>query len=113
LPSCVSGLKTTGEQRACVDAFRREPWVLPVDVHETTKDVIVTSSIRLADPRRLTVSILGNRLTIRGERQKEDAYLDEDCNGYDREYSALQRTALPPGGVAAKDLQATYRNGVV
>jgi HSP20 family protein len=94
-------------------SFHEKELFSPVDVHETKKNVVITSSIPLDNPKKLAISLFGDRLTIRGERKSEDEFFDKDCYSMNKVYSVFQRTVLLPTEVIAKDIKATYNEGVV
>jgi len=47
-------------------------WLPAVDVHETKKDVVVILDLPAINPKEVSISIVDDRLTIKGERKKEE-----------------------------------------
>ena len=44
-------------------------WVPPIDVEETKKDIVVIMDIPAIDPKEVSISIIEDRVTIKGERK--------------------------------------------
>jgi HSP20 family protein len=88
-------------------------WIPAVDVHETKKDVIVTIDLPAIDPKEVSISIMEDRLTVRGERKKEEEVKEEDCYRMERTYGSFQRTIQLPSEVIGDKAKATYKDGVL
>jgi HSP20 family protein len=110
------------------DSFLRQPffgaegegeWDLPLawapalDVADNEKEVTVRAEVPGVDPKELNISVLGNTLTLSGEKKestekREGAY-------YHRETQAgsFRRSVPLPAGVDAEKVKAEYANGVL
>jgi HSP20 family protein len=88
-------------------------WVPALDVRETNKDVVVTMDIPAVNPKDVTISIVDDKLTIRGERRKEEEVREENMFRSERIYGSFQRTVQLPSEVVANQAKATYKDGVL
>jgi HSP20 family protein len=65
------------------------------------------------DPQKVDLSVVGNQLTVKGERSAPAEIKDE--NWYVREfrYGQFERTFSLPEGVETDKINATFNNGVL
>ncbi len=61
----------------------------------------------------LEISILGNQLTIKGERKKEEEVKEKGYYYSERSYGALSRTVEIPKEVQADKVRATFKDGIL
>jgi HSP20 family protein len=92
---------------------REGHWLPAVDIHETKKDVVVTMDIPSVDPQEVTISVVDNRLAVRGEKRKEEELKDEECFRSERFYGSFQRIIQLPADVVPDKAKATYKDGVL
>lgn len=88
-------------------------WLPSIDIHETKKDVVVTMDAPSIDPKEISISIVENRLVIRGEKKKDEELLEEDLFRSERYYGSFQRTIQLPVEIIANKAKATYKDGVL
>lgn len=88
-------------------------WLPPVDVRETKEDVVVTMDIPAVDPKEVTISIMDDKLTIRGERKKEEETREENYFRSERVHGSFQRTIQLPSEVVGDKAKATYKDGTL
>ncbi|MDR2017527.1 MAG: Hsp20/alpha crystallin family protein [Syntrophobacterales bacterium] len=88
-------------------------WVLPLDVYETKKEVIVTVDVPGVDPKKVAISIIDDSLTIKGEREKDPDLKDEELCRAERKFGMFQRIIQIPAEVSADTAKASYTNGVL
>ena len=88
-------------------------WVPPVDVQDTKKEVIVTMDVPAVDPKEVTISIIEDRLTIKGERRREEEVRDADYYRSERVYGAFQRIIQLPSEVLGDKAKASCKDGVL
>ena len=83
----------------------------PVDVYETKESVVVVMELAGIDEQEVSISVAGDRLTIRGERPDRQQTPDrlytqmEICCGH------FERTVTLPAEVDADKATATYNEG--
>jgi HSP20 family protein len=88
-------------------------WVPPIDVQETKKDVVVMMDIPAIDPKEILISIMEDRLTIKGERKREDEVKEVDYYRSERIYGSFQRIIQLPSEVVGDKAKASYKDGVL
>ncbi|HPU29408.1 MAG TPA: Hsp20/alpha crystallin family protein [Syntrophorhabdaceae bacterium] len=88
-------------------------WVPAVDIHETKKDVVVSFDLPAIDPKDVSISIVEDRLTVKGERKREEEIKEADYYRSERIYGAFQRVIQLPTEVVADKAKATYKDGVL
>jgi len=80
-----------------------------------TKDgsIVYRMAIPGVDPQKVDLSVVGNQLTVKGERSAPAEIKDE--NWYVREfrYGQFERTFSLPEGVETDKINATFNNGVL
>lgn len=92
---------------------REHSWTPPLDVYETKKDIIITVDIPGIDPKEITVAIVEDTLTIKGERRKEQDLKDEELYRAEREFGPFQRMIQLPAQVVADKAKAVCKDGVL
>jgi len=88
-------------------------WFPPLDIYETKKDVIVTLDIPGINPKDVNISIVDEKIIIKGERLKEEESKDETCYRTERVYGTFQRIIQLPTDVVGDMAKATYKDGVL
>lgn len=85
----------------------------PVDILDEDNEVTVRTELPGLDKDQIKVSLMGNTLTIKGEKKSEK----EDKNGeyYRREctYGAFERVVELPDHVDTAKTDASFKNGVL
>lgn len=88
-------------------------WIPPVDVHETKKDVVVRMDVPAIDPKDVSISIVDDKLVVKGERKIEEEHKDDTYYRSERFYGAFQRVIQLPTEVVGDKAKATYKDGVL
>lgn len=65
------------------------------------------------DPKDVTVSLMDNVLTVKGERKAEPDTTDKDYFVREVAYGSFQRSVTLPEGVDAAQVEARYTNGML
>lgn len=89
-----------------------EEQTLALDLSETADKLVVEASLPGFDADDVDVSIVGNTLTIKGEKKQEEE--KEEKGKYhlrERRYGAFQRTITLPVDVDADATEAVFENG--
>ena len=94
------------------DAFEAG-WVPEMEVFEKNNLLTVRLDVPGLKKEELTVHVAEGTLTVEGERKHETE--EEQNHWYHRErtYGRFYRTVPLPEGVNAKEVKATFRNGVL
>lgn len=88
--------------------------ILPVDVYETDTTVVVKAGPMVGlKPEDIDVSVVGDKLTIKGEIKpdsdvEEDKYLKRE-----RKYGPFSRTVIIPRPVKADQASASFKDGIL
>jgi HSP20 family protein len=91
----------------------RAEWTPRLDMSETKDDIVVKADIPGLEPKDLDVSLMGDTLTIKGEKKEEKEEKDEHRHVVERRYGAFSRMVRLPAPVAADKIKASFKNGVL
>ena len=84
-----------------------------LDVREEADNFIVNADLPGLKKEDIDISVLGNQLTLKGERKHEKETKEKDFQYIERSYGAFSRTIQLPTEVDAGKVQATYKDGVL
>jgi HSP20 family protein len=90
-----------------------EAWMPAVDVSETADKVTVKAEIPGMEAKDIEISMVGDTLTIKGEKKVEREEKDENYHMVERSYGSFSRAMKLPAVVEADKVEATYKNGVL
>ncbi|MCX5802341.1 MAG: Hsp20/alpha crystallin family protein [Proteobacteria bacterium] len=65
------------------------------------------------DPKEIFISIIEEKLSVKGERKKEEELKNEECYRSERACGSFQRIIQLPTDVIADKARATYKDGVL
>jgi HSP20 family protein len=85
----------------------------PVDIHETPEAFVIRIDLPGASPKDVKVSLLGDTLTIRGERKQELDKSNGNARRLERVYGTFERSFTLDSEVRGDNVKATYRDGVL
>ena len=88
-------------------------WIPPIDVQQTKKDVTVMMDVPAIDPKEISISIMEDRITIKGERKREEEAKEVDYYRSERIYGSFQRIIQLPAEVVGDKAKASYKDGVL
>ncbi|HMP76681.1 MAG TPA: Hsp20/alpha crystallin family protein [Kiritimatiellia bacterium] len=84
-----------------------------LNLWSSPEQVVLTAEVPGVDPKDVDVSVVGNVVTLEGER-KEDASIPADSyHRRERENGKFMRSVRLPYEVEADKVQARYENGVL
>jgi HSP20 family protein len=84
-----------------------------VDIDESAEDFTVRVDLPGVSQKDVKVSLMGDTLTIRGERKREEARKDRSTHRVERTYGAFERIFTFSTPVNNEGIQARYREGVL
>lgn len=88
-------------------------WAPAVDMYETRDELVISAELPGLNQKDIHLSITGDMLTIRGERQRaQDVEPDNYYRG-ERWWGKFERTLPLPIPVEAGKVKASYRDGVL
>ena len=88
--------------------------LLPVDIYATDTSVVVKAGPLLGvKPEDIDVSIVGDKLTIKGETKPESGADAANYLRRERKFGAFSRTVLIPVPVKADQSSASFKEGML
>jgi len=88
-------------------------WMPVVDMYETNDDLVLDFEIPGVREKDISLSITGDLLTVRGERQFRQELKDDHTYHIERAYGKFERSVQLPMPVQAGRVTATFRDGVL
>ena len=88
-------------------------WRPAVDVAETENDIIVKAEIPGINPKDIDISIVGETLTIKGEKKEEKENKGKHYHRVERSYGSFTRTIDLPTPVITDKVKAEDHHGVL
>ena len=112
-----------GEVNRVFDSFFGSPtsassrmdrmWKPVVDLYETQDDVVVELELPGVREKDIALSITGDVLTVKGERQFDEQRNSGNSLYIERAWGKFERSIRLPMPVDAGRVKATYRDGVL
>jgi HSP20 family protein len=91
--------------------LRGKGWTPPVDISEGPDAVMIHMDVPGIDADNIDISLAGNVLSVRGERNREQG--KESYHRTERWYGPFQRSVEIPTNVDAGNIKANYKRGVL
>jgi len=88
-------------------------WTPSVEMYEKDDKFVVRTELPGMKKEEFDISVLGNTLTIKGERKAESEVKDEDYYRCELCYGKFSRSVALPAAVEAKKVEANYENGIL
>jgi HSP20 family protein len=88
-------------------------WAPAVDLFETPEELVVSADLPGLNEKDIHVSITGDMLTIKGERQWSPDVTPDSCYRCERRFGKFELTLLLPIPVQSDQVKASYREGVL
>ncbi len=88
-------------------------WTPPADIYETKDEMVAVLELPGVNQKQVDISLVGDTLTIRGERHREDQVGEEHSHRKERCYGPFSRTLLLPSVVDVDRIKAVYKNGLL
>jgi HSP20 family protein len=94
-------------------SFREVAWRPAVDVYRTSRGWLLKFDLAGVRREDLDVTVLGNRVTVRGVRR--DACVGEacDCHLMEISYNEFERSVDLPENVQSAQVEAEHREGML
>jgi HSP20 family protein len=112
-----------GEMNRLFDSFFGRPsqvggamervWAPAADMYETKDEVVVTADLPGLNEKDIHLSITGDMMALRGERQWNHEVKQESHYRGERWFGKFERTLPLPIPVQADKVKASYRDGVL
>lgn len=91
----------------------RGAMTLPIDMHETDKDIVVRAPLPGVKPQDVEITVSGDTLLIRGEVKRDESIKRENYIYQEWRYGQFARALQLPKAVQADKAEARYENGVL
>ncbi len=91
----------------------KEGWMPAVDVFEKDDKFVVKAELPGMKEDDIDVSVVGDTLTVKGEKRSETEVKEEDYYRCERSYGSLYRSIPLPATVDADKIEASYEDGVL
>lgn len=88
-------------------------WLPPADVSETEDMVFVTAEIPGMEESDIELSVIGNALTIRGEKKHQDEGKKRNHYFGERYFGSFSRTLQLPADIEPDKAKANFKKGVL
>ena len=88
-------------------------WSPYVDVYHTDGKLVVKADVPGLSKEDLDISVVDNRLTIRGERKKASEVKEDNYHRIERVFGTFERSFELPATVDAGKIEASYKDGVL
>jgi HSP20 family protein len=85
----------------------------PVDIAETREEFVLRVDLPGVNQKDVKVSLLGDVLTIRGERKAIEQKNDDNLHRSERRYGSFERSFTLGVPVRSDQVKASYRDGVL
>ncbi|HLK80862.1 MAG TPA: Hsp20/alpha crystallin family protein [Xanthobacteraceae bacterium] len=86
---------------------------LPIESYVKDGSLVVRADVPGLDPKDIDVSVLGNVLTIKGERKDKQEVKKDDYFRREISYGVFERRTTLPEGAQTDKIRATFKNGVI
>jgi HSP20 family protein len=87
--------------------------VIPVDVLDNGPEIVVKAGLAGVKPQDVSISVLGDTLTIKATLDEEDENRGATYLRRERKATAFVRTLSLPVPVEAEHAEARFKNGVL
>ncbi len=84
-----------------------------VDIEETPEEFVVKADVPGVAQKDVKVSVMGDTLTIRGERRQQSATRDSSHHRLERVHGTFERSFSLGTAVRNDQVRAQYRDGVL
>jgi len=88
-------------------------WLPPAEGRVEDGTYVIQLALPGTDPKEVTVSLMDNVLTVKGERKADHDTTGKDYFVRELAYGAFQRSFAFPEGVDAAQIEAKFANGML
>ena len=88
-------------------------FVPAVDILRDKENIIVRADIPGLTKDDLDITMLNNRLIIRGEKKREEKHDEQNSHRLERFYGSFERVVDLPAPVNAEAIKASFKDGVL
>ncbi|MBK6896045.1 MAG: Hsp20/alpha crystallin family protein [Alphaproteobacteria bacterium] len=84
-----------------------------VDISESEKSYAITAEVPGVEEKDVKIELVGNTLTISGEKKHEKEDKDKNWHRIERSYGSFKRVLSLPEDAVADEAEATFKNGIL
>ena len=95
------------------DAGDFAAWAPAVDIHETTDSFVIDAELPGIDPDKVDISVEGDTLTLRGERQSVQESDADTFHRVERRFGSFARSIVLPQTADSERIEAAFDKGVL
>jgi HSP20 family protein len=88
-------------------------WAPTIDIYETKDDLVVTAELAGVKESEIHLSIVGDMLSLRGQRMPEHQVEEENYHRIERWSGSFERHIQLPIPVQSNRVRASYKEGVL
>ena len=88
-------------------------WAPAIEVFEKEDKFVVKAELPGMTEEDIDISVIGDTLTIKGERKSESEVKEEDYYCCERSYGSFSCSIAVPSNVDARKIEASYEDGVL
>jgi HSP20 family protein len=88
-------------------------WAPAIEVFEKEDKFVVKAELPGMKEEDIDISVVGDTLTIKGERKAESEVKEEDYYCCERSYGSFSRSIAVPPNVDTKKIEASFEDGVL
>jgi HSP20 family protein len=100
-----------------IDGFFQRSFIqtFPVDLYETSNELVITAEIPGVKREQIYLDIVGNtlRISVEHEDDHDEKHTVHSYYRRERSYHRAERTVQLPYPVSEKQVKATYQNGIL
>jgi HSP20 family protein len=100
-------------ERPVVKTNGERMWAPALDMYETKDEIVLNFELPGVREKDVTLSIMGDVLTLKGERAFDRDVKDEGYHHVERLFGKFERSVQLPMEVQTDKVQATYRDGML
>jgi HSP20 family protein len=89
------------------------PWLPATEGRIEDGTYVIQFALPGVDPKEVNVSLMDNRLTVKGERKADHDVTGKDYFVREVVYGTFERSVALPEGVDASHVEAKYANGML
>lgn len=95
------------------ECSQERQWLPAMDVSETDDAYIVEADVPGISKEDIAIEVVGNVVTIKGERKHEAGEEEKGYRRVERNYGSFERSFKVPDGFNAEAIEAKFENGVL
>jgi HSP20 family protein len=88
-------------------------WTPAADIYEVQDELVAVLELPGVTHKDIEISVVGDTLTVRGERRRGEQVSEENYYRVERSYGPFFRSLVLPSMVDAGRITASYRNGLL